>query len=261
MQVGAAEIAAVHEEELVAQGLAGAFGPSHIAPQGGDAGFGADVHDVSHDGGPQEVLDAEFITFGGLYHMDVPAVVREREGNVGPGEGHALELFHDVAQFHVVALQEFAPGGNVVEEIADADVGAHRAAHLAGPLVLGTGHDHLYTGLFGGDTGAERDFGHGGNGGQGLSAEAEGEDVVQVFGRCEFAGGMPLEAQDGIVRGHAAAVVDDLDERAAGIGNHHFLIRGTGVHRILHEFLHDGSGPLDHFPRSNHIGDILRQYP
>ena len=68
---------------------------------------------------------------------------------------------------------------------------------------------------------------------------------------------MPLEAQHCVIRGHAAAVVDDLDERAAGIGNHDLHVRGAGVHRIFHEFLYYGGGPLDHFPRSNHVCNIL----
>ena len=148
MQVGAAEVSAIHEEKLVAKGLFGAFWFADISAQRSDAGFGRNVHDIAHNGGAQEVLDAEFETFGGLYHVDVPAVVGEGEGNLGPGEGHALELFHDVAQFHIVALEEFAPGGNIVEEVADADVSAHRATHFAGALVLGCGHNHFNASLF-----------------------------------------------------------------------------------------------------------------
>ena len=75
VQVGAAEVSAVHKEELVAQGLAGAFGLSYITAQGGDAGIGPDIYQATDKRGPQQVLDAEFMAFGGLHHVDVLAVV------------------------------------------------------------------------------------------------------------------------------------------------------------------------------------------
>jgi hypothetical protein len=42
-----------------------------------------------------------------------------------------------------------------------------------------------------------------------------------------------LEAEHGVRRAHAAAVVDDLDERAAGVGHDHGHLRGAGVDGVL----------------------------
>ena len=257
VQVGAAEVAAVHKEELVAQCLAGAFRLAYIAPQGGNGRGGLNVHELANQPRPQQVLDAELEALGGLDHMDLAPVVGEREGNVRSGERHALELFHNVPELHVVALEEFSPRGDVVKEVPDGDIGAYRAAHFARAFVLGTGHKHLYAGFFTGDAGAKSHFRHGGNGGQRLSAEAEGKDMVQVFCRCKFTGGMPLKAQDGVVRSHAAAVVNHLDKRAAGIGNDHLDVRRAGIHGVLHELFYHGSGALNHLSRRNHIGNIF----
>ena len=71
---------------------------------------------------------------------------------------------------------------------------------------------------------------------------------------------MPFKAQDRVVRIHAAAVVNDLDKGASGICDNDLDIRCTGVYGIFHEFFYHGGGPLDHFPRSNHVGDIFGQY-
>ena len=189
--------------------------------------------------------------------MDVVAVVAQGEGDIGPGEGHTLEFFHDVPEFHLVRFEELTPGGDVVEKVADGEVAAHGAGDLPGAQVLGGGHGYFHAAVGIRRTGAQGDFRHGGDGGQGLPAEAETEDVVQVLSRSQLGGGVALEAQDGVVRGEAAAVVDDLDEGASGIADHHLHVRRAGVHGILHKFLHHGSGALDHLSRGDHIRDIL----
>ena len=126
--------------------------------------------------------------------MDILAVVGEGEANVRPGEGHTLELFHNVPELHGVAFKKLPAGGYVVKEIAHGDIGAHGAGDLTGSLVLRGGHDNLRTGFFAADTGSERNLGHGCDGRQSLSAEAEGEDMMQVLGRGELAGSVPLKA-------------------------------------------------------------------
>ena len=258
VEVGAAEISAIDKEKLVAEGLPGALRLSHVAAEGRDGGIGRYIHDISHNTGSQQVLDAEFVALGGFHYMDILAVVGEGKANVRPGEGHTLELFHNMPELHAVAFEELAAGRNIVKEIAHGDIGAHGAGDLTGSLVLRGGHDNLRTGFFAADTGSERNLGHGCDGRQSLSAEAEGEDMMQVLGRGELAGSVPLKAQDGIVGGHATSVVNDLDEGSAGVGHHHLHVGGAGIHGIFHELLHDGGGPLDDFPRRNHVGDIFR---
>ena len=69
---------------------------------------------------------------------------------------------------------------------------------------------------------------------------------------------MALKAQHGVVRRHAAAVVDDLDERTPGIGHHYLDVRCSGIHRILHELFHYRGRSLNDLPGSNHVGNIFR---
>ena len=96
MEVWAAEISAIDKEELVAQGFAGAFRFTHESAYVADACFCVHVHYLSHYGGAQKVLDAEFEGAAGLNHMDVFAVVGKGECDIGPCDGYALEFFHNM---------------------------------------------------------------------------------------------------------------------------------------------------------------------
>ena len=88
-----------------------------------------------------------------------------------------------MAQFHIVALEELPPGGDVVKEVPDGEITADGAAHFPGSQMLRPGYGDLHAHFLVGRTGAKGDFGHRCYGSQRLSPEAEGEDVMQVFGR------------------------------------------------------------------------------
>ena len=72
---------------------------------------------------------------------------------------------------------------------------------------------------------------------------------------------MALEAEDGVVRGHPAAVVHDTDKSPSGICHNDRHLVGIGVKRVLQEFLHHRGRPLDHLARGYHICNVLRKYP
>ena len=261
MEVGAAEIAAVDEEELVAEGLPGAFRPAGETVEAEEGGLRRDVHDIAHHRRAQQVLDPEFQGLGRFEDADVAAVVAEGESGVGPGQGHAGVFFEDVLEFDVVRLEELAACGDVVEEVPHGEIGALRRLDLAGGEVLGGGEGHLHADLILRPAGLEGHFRHRGDRSEGLPAEAECEDVVEVFRRGDLRRGVALEAEDGVVRAHAAAVVDDLDERAAGIRDDHVHLTRAGIQGVLHQFLHDGGRPLDDLARRDHVRDVPRQYP
>ncbi len=48
---------------------------------------------------------------------------------------------------------------------------------------------------------------------------------------------MPLETKHCIIRGHPAAVVDDLDQGPSRVGDNDCHLVGSCIHRILHKFL------------------------
>ena len=124
MEVGAAEIAPAHEEELVAEGLARAFGAPGKAADLHDGSVCRHVHHFADRVASDDVLDTEFERLGLAQHEYFPAVVGQGEAYFGTGYGHASEFLHYVLEFHVVGLQELAARRGVVEKVAHGEVGA-----------------------------------------------------------------------------------------------------------------------------------------
>lgn len=86
--------------------------------------------------------------------------------------------------------------------------------------------------------------------GQGLAAEAEGRDTQQVdIARVvglQLGGGVAFDGQRQLVRRHPMPVVGDQDPRQPAAVGLDLDPRGTGVERILDQFL-DGAGrAFDH---------------
>ena len=163
--------------------------------------------------------------------------MRQGEGHVRPREGHACELLYYVLELNIIGLEELAAGGDVVEEVAH---GEGRPAGRGDLLLRDEAravHDDLGAEFVPGATRAQGHLGHGRYRGQGLAAETESDYVVQVLGRLNLGGGVTLEAEHGVTGRHAAAVVDDLDERAAGVRDNHGHRGRPGVQGVLHEFL------------------------
>ena len=163
VEVGAAEIPAVHKEKLVPKGFAGAFRAAGVSAEGDYCGIGLNVHNVSHNGGAKEVLDAEFEAFDGLYHVDVTTVVGKGEADVRSREGNPLEFLHYVPKLNVVGFEELPSCRDVIEEVADGYICANRAGDFLGALVLRRRHLDFHAGFFLCGAGPEGYFGHGGN--------------------------------------------------------------------------------------------------
>ena len=261
MQVRAAEIPSVHEEELVAKGLLSRVGTADKAPDAHQGSIRTDINDIPGDIASEEVQYPELKGLGGLEHEDVPAVVREGEGNVRTGDGYPGELLYNMLELDVVGLEELAACGNVVEDVAHGEGRAAGSSYLLLRDELGGGEDDLGADLVFGAAGAQGDFGHSRYRGKRLAAEAEGHYVLKVLGRGDLGSRVTLETEHGVVSGHAAAVVDDLEERTPRVGGDHRHAARAGVQGILHEFLHHGRGPLYDLARGDHVGYVAGQYP
>jgi len=154
---------------------------------------------------------------------------------------------------------EFAAGGQVVEEGADFDLGAGGEANLVDVAELAGIDDDFGPGEGLRLAGAEAEAGDGGDAGDGFAAEAVGGDAVEVVAVTELAGGVALEAEEGVVAAHAGTVVGDGDEAAAAGGDLDVDLGGAGVEGVFEEFLEDGGGALDDFAGRNLVGDMLGQ--
>ena len=97
VEIGAAEIASVDEEELVAERLAGALGTAYKAIYPRKRSRGVDLRHLADNPLPQDIENPVFQGLGGLDVEQVAAVVGKGEGDVRPRQGDAGELLHDVA--------------------------------------------------------------------------------------------------------------------------------------------------------------------
>ena len=105
----------------------------------------------------------------------------------------------------------------------------------------------------------EREPADAGDAGQRFAAKSHRRDGGQVFGFPDFAGGVPFEAEQGVVAAHAQAVVDHAHEAAPAGLDFHRDARGLRIERVLDEFLHDAGRPLNHLAGGDLIGDLFGQ--
>ena len=66
---------------------------------------------------------------------------------------------------------------------------------------------------------------------------------------------MPFEGESRIRLRHALPIIDDLYGSPSGIHHHDMDGLGTGIDRIFHQFLDDGSWSLNDFASGNLVGD------
>ena len=136
---------------------------------------------------------AEVAVAGGADTLAVAVV--QGEGDVGVTEGGAGDGGDDVTELGAFGLEELKAGGDGAEKAADGDAGAAGAAD--GPLLddaLVAGEDFAAGLALGGD-GSQREFGHGGDAGEGLAAEAEGLDAGEVIDGAELAGAVAFDGE------------------------------------------------------------------
>ena len=68
-----------------------------------------------------------------------------------------------------------------------------------------------------------------------------------------------FKGKQGIVRHHAAPVVGDLNQLPAAAFHLDFDARGSGVQRILEQFLQNRGRTLHHLPGGDLVGHVLRK--
>ena len=102
---------------------------------------------------------------------------------------------------------------------------------------------------------------HRGDAGQGLAPEPQSGDVEEVGLIPELAGGVALQAQEGLLRGHAPAVVHHPQAPAPPLLDLHHQGPGPGVQGVFHQFLDHRGGTQDDLPRGNLGRHLGRQTP
>src|SRR5438128_2180450 len=116
-----------------------------------------------------------------------------------------------------LSAQEFAPGRQVKKKLADFDAGAGRRARRLDLENFAAADDDL--GTFGRRAislpSSKREPADAGDARQSLTSKAHCGESGQVLGPADFAGRMPLQAEQGVVAAHSRAIINHPDEAAA----------------------------------------------
>src|SRR5215831_21255688 len=80
-------------------------------------------------------------------------------------------------------------------------------------------------------------LGYSSDAGQRLTTKSQGHQHGQIIDRADLAGRKSLQRQRGILGGHAAAVIRDLDEASPAIDQFNVNTRAASIEGIVEEFL------------------------
>ena len=173
------------------------------------------------------------------------AVVHERERDLEARQREPLEHAQHVLELGLLRAQELAPRRHVVKELAHLDARARRVRRgRGGRCRRGARLDHPAAILAARPRG-DREPRYRRDRGQRLAAEPQTPYALEILERGDLAGRMPFECETDFVRGNAAAVVADPDQRRAAMIELDLDARRVRVERVLHEFLDDRRRPLD----------------
>jgi hypothetical protein len=137
--------------------------------------------------------------------------------HLGMGERDPLEQAQRHGQLGARRLEELQPRRRIEEEVAHLHRGAGGRGDGQGRLrraAFAAQQRPLDRAL---DTGQQREAAHRADRGQGLAAEAERLDGVEIRVGGDLGCRVPREGPAELFRGHAHAIVAHADELAAGI--------------------------------------------
>ncbi len=92
--------------------------------------------------------------------------------------------------------------------------------------------------------------------GQRFAAEPERADLQEIL-VVELGGGVAIDREREIGRGHAAAIVGDADPPPSAAVGEDIDPAGAGVDGVLDQFLDHAGGPLDHFAGGDAVDDLF----
>ena len=234
----------IDKEDLIRPGAPGGGGPGDIAGNRQLLPFALHRDHLPRGLPAQDAVDGgqKRPVAGGLKLLF--PVLDQPEGDLRMGQGLLLHGACHRGGLHRIPLHKLHAGRGVVEQVPHHNGGAHRAAGaLTGQELAGLQPEAGALGVLGG-TGQQIHPAHSGCGRQGLAAEAQGADGLQVLLPAELGGGMAQKGRLGVLPAHAAAVVADPEEGHAAVLDLDGDGLRTGVYGIFHQLLHHRGGPL-----------------
>jgi hypothetical protein len=193
--------------------------------------------------GPVQTADPIPPRRGGRQVVDPAAIVHQREGHAGVRQRRSHEGFGCMGPLGLRRPEKRPPRRHVAEHLVHLDRGADRTAMgRRGPDTAAVDLERRARPA--GRARPDHEPGHLADAGQGLAAEPERPDPLQILGRAELARGMRRHRQRQILGLDAAAVVHDPHQRDPALLERHVDAAGPGVERVLQQLLDHARRPL-----------------
>lgn len=202
-----------------------------------------------------DAFDAVATVADGTVVAGLPAVVADPQLHLRARQRQRAQPLLDVAQLGALGAQEAPACRGVEEQVAHLDAGARRVRvrrGVADPAAVDLQPPGV---LAAGQAGGDGETAHRGDRRQGLAAEAQGADRLEVVEAGDLAGRMPRHRQRQFIRRYTAAVVADADQADAALLQVDVDARGPGVERVLDQLLDHRGRAFDHFAG----GDLVDQ--
>ena len=187
-------------------------------------------------------------------------VVDEVELDVGTRERELDDEIVDARALRVIRLEEFLARRRIEEEVLYLDRRADIAARLDEVRLLAARDGYARAEVVTLAARQEREARDGRDRRQGLAAEAQRADGIEVTDFADLARRMAQDREVRILRAHAPAIVRHAHEARAA---RHDLDLDAGrarIHRILDELLDDRRRPLHDFASRNLVDGIVVKY-
>ena len=101
--------------------------------------------------------------------------------------------------------------------------------------------------------------GHRGDAGKRLTSESHGGNLLQVFERTDFAGGMSLQGQSEFCSRHPGTIIHHANQVFTALFQCHRDVERTGVQTVLHQFLDYRNRPFHHLPGGDLVDEMVGQ--
>src|SRR4029079_10027650 len=184
---------------------------------------------------------------------------REREADVGPGQGEKREGLGDVPGLGALRAEELAARGYGPEEVGHLDRRPARMAGVADVHELPVPHLDLGPARRPRLRRAQDEMGDAGDRGKGLAPEAVRGHALEVGQLAELRGGVALEGLARVLRSHPVAVVADADPLLAARVDLDSDRARLRVERVLDQLLDHRRRPLHDLPRRDLVDEIVRE--
>ena len=187
-------------------------------------------------------------------HEALATVHGQRQTDVRAQQGEVLDDGGDVPGLSGIGPQMLAPRRDVVEELVHSHTSTSWTGRGAQVRRFALFDANLGTGTLA-RAGMHLDPRHRSDACQGLTAKAEGANVVEILDRRDLARSVLPERQHRVVGGHAVAVVFDFYQAPPAGFDANVDAGSSCIESVLHQLLDDGCGTLHDLARRDAIDD------